>query len=170
MQNFKSINLIRSDIPKHFHDWLSNYECTTFKDLSTNKELKYEFNITEKLPPALIRFMFNADGTTTIVYTIGKNQTLGYLAAKHMCGYADDRINVNEVIENVDNFFELIDDLPNTIRIEHGREPTQYSVNYILYSPDQDTLSLTYYVNKKKLLIQGKPLTCYRAFKIALGA
>lgn len=126
---------------------------------------------------AIIDCHLRNDGTTTIQYKIGKNQQLGLEIAEFiknkLCTEEISSLNLaisgicqedfGVVLEEITNNSENEEIVIDTSNISGG---TLYKLHSKLYS---DNLNLSFYPNVKKLLIQGKPLSCYKVVAYALA-
>lgn len=119
---------------------------------------------------ATVDIFFNNTGTSTVQFKTGGNQQLGKLLAD--CLY--ETINPAEfenVNMSIDGFIEksispvlhCTEDEPHIELREHDRDANK--IIWKLISVEfQDELTVILHINTRRLQIQGRPLSCYRAF------
>lgn len=125
---------------------------------------------------AIIDCYLRNDGTTTIQYKIGKNQQLGLEIAEFiknkLC--TEEISSLNLAISGIckEDFEVVLEEIKNNLENEIVIDVSDilsgvlYKLHSKLYS---DNLNLSFYPNAKKLLIQGKPLSCYKVVAYALS-
>ncbi|NOT85348.1 MAG: hypothetical protein HOP02_11350 [Methylococcaceae bacterium] len=160
--SFKSLNLKQDLISQALKDY---HESITIRETKKEKFIEYEIELPDQ-NMALLQVYYNKDGTSTLSYKVGKNQSLSleiaeYLKEKCTVGgnITKPSLSINEVTD--DKFLLILDFLKEEcsasvsepIVIQHG---TQYKVT----GKQGDTLTFNLF-NTKKLQIQGKPLLLY---------
>ena len=123
---------------------------------------------------ATVDLFLNNNGTTTVHYKIGKNQELGLLLAEYLKGTIDpaEFETVNLVLtsifdDDVDLVFSGIDRQDFSVNEKSRRDS---SVCWEIISTQfSDRLVVTYHASTHKLQLQGRPLSCYKAFVYCLA-
>ena len=124
--------------------------------------------------PAMVNLFLNSNGTTTVQYKIGKNQKLGLSLAEYLKGTInpEELETVNLVLtsifdDDVDLAFSGIDDLNFSVEVKSSRNASV--CREIVSKHFSDRLVVTYHASTHKLQIQGRPLSCYKAFVYCLA-
>lgn len=169
-REFESLNieieeldeLIREYCVKNFKE---GFEISEIKQNPKNIT-QYTCNITYDSKKITLNFYKKGNGTVTIQYAVGKHQDISKEIAEYikLNGVKDDRKSVSPTVENIsEENFELLLEYINELNVENlENSPIPYGHKYKFKGiKSKDELTITYYNNKNKLLIQGKPLYIY---------
>jgi hypothetical protein len=169
--DFKELNLSQTRLRESVEEFWNLQDCTECKyhELSSRKT-RVEY--IQDNCDVMVDFLFRKNGTTTIQTKIGKSHDKGSQIALYLKQnlVEDDRKSVYITVKDIDgSTFELLleflqeanEDIDaSTIRLSSASEnEVQKAVR--ASSQYNDSLSLTHYRTKDKLLIQGKPLYTY---------
>lgn len=170
--DFKKLNIDRSLLRESVQSYWEINSCDqcVYSDRKPNcHRVTYIENDCE----VMVEFLFNKDGTTTIKTKVGKNQDVGKNLAVYLKNQlvSDSRQSVNFSIKNISE--EIFADLLTFLQ-ELNSEESQLAAVSVMALVDnavqksvkvstqyKDSLTLTHYRTKNKLLIQGKPLYAY---------
>jgi hypothetical protein len=178
MSEFKSLPLDRESIHPYVSEFVEQKSLRIDgSDIKTQDgvEKSHRYTIGKpQMQPAIIDFLCNGDGTTTVHYRIGKNQELGHELASFVKG----KINPNEFesIEMTLQHLSIEDVMPifNKFKSETYADDTkvfEYRLEIdsdillqirVTSSRHQDYLVLKYHKSAKSFQIQGKPLFVYK--------
>lgn len=173
MSDYKSLPLDQESISTYVANYvdLHGYRIDSLE--SKKNTDRYSIGKAQT-PSAIIDFLYNKDGTTTIHYKIGKNQDLGLELAKYIKG----QINPNEFesIEMTLQDIKFEDIEPLLIKLETEKYSDDSSVfkyeieqnTDILYQvrvtshKHKDCLVLKHHKTANSFQIQGRPLFVYK--------
>lgn len=170
---FSRMNLCRESLIDHVETFCKEngfgYE---FRDISSScKRLTFGKAGEE---PATVDLLLNDNGTTTVRYKQGKNRELGLLLAKYLKGTIDlaEFETVNLVLTSIfDREVELAFsgiDCQN-FSVEEKSNKNSSVCREIISKVFSDRLVVTYHASTHKLQLQGRPLSCYKAFVYCLA-
>ncbi|UOO77577.1 type II toxin-antitoxin system RnlA family toxin [Neisseria sp. Dent CA1/247] len=173
---FTKLNLDQSGIENCLSEFCSQHNMS-YKELP-NSGNQSRFEISKPGQElATIIFFFRNDGTTTIQHNQGKNPELSLQVAQYvkskLCNEAVKSLNLAIAGINQECFsaiYEEISKLSESNDICIQSSAINGGILYQLHSQQyQDRLNLSYYAESCKLLIQGKPLSCYKVVAYALS-
>ncbi|RZR08149.1 type II toxin-antitoxin system RnlA family toxin [Vibrio vulnificus] len=171
-RNYKNLNLDRSSIQTLVEQFISDraYTLESLGDMpGTQKGKRIIFGHAGK-NFATVDIFFIKDGTSTLKYLVGANQELG----KELVDYLYESINpaefeiVNLVLKgfNLELLEPVLDITSEEKHIdiqEHKKD--EYKIVWKIESKEyQDSIIVTLHTTTRTLQIQGRPLSCYRAF------
>lgn len=165
---FKDLNLDRSKLDGFIEEFLdlNNLKIYSRDKIGTKERLVFGKTCAE---PATVDIFYNKNGATTVRYSLGKNQPLGQKLAEFLASTIDpmEFEHVNMVIKGVRpaDFEVVLESVcEKDISIEEKMLQSgsvQWKLHSMLY---QDELTVTLHKTTYKLQIQGRPLSCYKAF------
>ncbi len=174
---FKNLNLDREQLENCLKQFCQSKQAELKLEESTSSKIVYKI-IKAGLEPARLVFHLKSNGTTTIQVSEGKNQQLNIEAAKyirlHLC--QNEVTDLNMSISDIDDLMiNLILDEIKAIKEKNNIIVNSKEINGgILYQLTSltfnDKLNFSFYPATKKLLIQGRPLSCYKVVAYALSA
>ncbi|MEX3072139.1 type II toxin-antitoxin system RnlA family toxin [Vibrio alginolyticus] len=171
-RNYKNLNLERAAIEELTNKMMEerNYTLESFDDVpGTQTGKRVVFGHAGK-NFATVNIFFIKDGTSTIQYLTGANRELG----KELADYLYESINpaefekVNLVLKGFIEgmllpVLEVTNEEAHIDINEHSRDKLKI-VWKILSKEYQDEITVTLHNTTRTLQIQGRPLSCYRAF------
>jgi hypothetical protein len=171
-RNYKNLNLDRSLIQGVTESFAEShqYAIESIGDMpGTQNGVRVVFGQAGN-PFATVNIFFNKDGTSTLQFATGANQQLGKLLVDQLY----DSINpaefeqVNLVLQGfieatITPVLELTSEQSHLVISESFRD-TNKVIWKIKSEEYQDELTITLHIKSRKLQIQGRPLSCYRAF------
>lgn len=173
---FKDLNLDREQLVDCLNQFCQEKQAhlELIEDTSSKKVYKI---IKPGIEPARLVFHFRNTGTTTIQISEGRNKELNYEVAEYikikLCQTEISSLNMS--ILGINNDFisivlEEIESIKEKNRITIETQKISGGVLYILKSLTyKDQLNLSFYEKANKLLIQGRPLSCYKVVVYALS-
>lgn len=173
--SFEQLILDRKSLQPTITEFCTSKSCKLEITDTDPQKLRYIITCAGQEPATIDCYLRN-DGTTTIQYKLGKNQQLGLEIAEFirnkLC--TEEISSLNLAISGINNedleiiLEEIKNNSENNITIDDSTVlgGTLYKLHSKLYN---DNLNLTFYHFKKKLLIQGKPLSCYKVVAYALA-
>lgn len=170
--DFKKLNIDRSLLKSSVQSYWDGNSCRQceYVELSSSK---HRVTYVENDCTVMVDLLFIKDGTTTLNTKVGKHQDVGENLATYLKDelVSDARQSVNFSIKNIDQeiftalltFLEELNvedsELATVSVIDCAEDTTKKSVK--VDTQYKDSLSLTHYRTRNKLLIQGKPLYAY---------
>jgi hypothetical protein len=173
-ENYKSLNLRREEIDRYVQEFV-NDNSLVLRSIELQGNNKKRIVIGRVgIEDATVDLFLNTNGTTTVQFKLGKNQTLGGNLAKHLY----ETINPDEFIsvhysltgiyeKDIEPIFEEL----TGYKDENGK--SEFSLIFeqneairklikIQSVVHNDTITVTHFKTTNKLTIQGRPLFCYR--------
>jgi hypothetical protein len=170
--DFKELNLDRARLQELVQEFWNLQNCTEcqYND-SLPKKTRVEY--IQDNCNVMVEFLFRTNGTTTIHTKLGKSQDKGSELAFYLKQnlVEDERRSVSITVKDIDQstFDLLLEFLEESADEDVGIAKIKLSsfiedeIQRAVKATSQynDSLSLTHYRTKNKLLIQGKPLYTY---------
>ncbi|MBK8263868.1 MAG: type II toxin-antitoxin system RnlA family toxin [Nannocystis sp.] len=117
---------------------------------------------------ALLHFFYNANGTTSINYKVGKHQDISEMVARYIAdvGVTNPEKSFSLSLrgrsqDDVDLLIEYLKTEVGASLLDTVSVPVPYHTAYRLKSVQNDVITIKYFVNGT-LQLQGKPLLLYR--------
>jgi hypothetical protein len=174
---YKGLNLNRAIIEELTNSCikLNGFVLDKFEAMpGAHKGVRIIFGVTGQ-EFATVDILFSKDGRSTVQYKTGKNPKVGKVLADSFFESIDptELEQVNMVVKGLTRQ-TVSDVLEMTAGLEHIEvnvdtdEPNKvvWKVSSAEY---QDSLTVTLHVNTRNLQIQGRPLSCYKAFVFELS-
>lgn len=172
--DYKGLNIDRARISEYVNEYIRKDDLTLvkFNDLNGGKAKRVVLR-KDGEKDCTVDLLFTVKGTTTIHYLQGQNRDLG----ENFAQYLYEAIDSNELenvslslrnmkADDVDVVMATLEDSVDddgTVEFEVGNTDTEsqkcFKVTSVRY---QDSLTITHYKTTECLLIQGKPLYCYK--------
>lgn len=165
VSDYARLNLDRDSIDGIIDEFMKQHGFCYENKVSDNK-CRIEFGKTGE-PSSTVVLHFCNDGTTTIQYKLGKNTRLGLLLAQTIKDsiHPDACVAVNLALKSVfkDNLDLVLSEI-NEENFAIDKTETNNNIKYIITSKKyHDSITITYF-STRTLLIQGRPLSSYKAF------
>lgn len=174
---FKDLNLDREQLESCLRQFCQSRQATPeLVDNESSSKIIYKI-IKAGIEPARIVFHLKTNGTTTIQVTEGKNKELNIEVAEyirsHLCQNEISSLNMSISGIN-DSIIDLILDEIESIRekndvIVESKQIDGGTLYQLKSSTFNDQLNISFYPSKNRLLIQGRPLSCYKIVAYALS-
>lgn len=173
--SYKSLNLDRNKIIKKVKEFCSlhyrNFDVSNITDINDSlKRLFIEINDEN----FYIDFHYNSDGTTTINITSGTFNDKKELIAKSLkkeCIISRKKnrqltVNINEdLLKSLIKFIESIDGTQLLKKSKNGNN----SILYKFKGKHKDKITINFYCEGNKILIQGKPLKLFHEIVVFIN-
>jgi hypothetical protein len=179
--SFKGLNIDREFINSHVSDFVSQNELVLVSNNIVDGGLKQRLLFRQDdANDTLIELLFKVNGTTTIHYKLGKNQKQGESFAQYLYKTIDasefESVNFslrNLCADDVDSVIETLSECLSDngaaefkIEVEDVEIQKCFRISSVHF---QDSLVVTHYKTTDCLLIQGRPLYCYRKLTYLLA-
>lgn len=171
-RNYKNLNIERENVDGLIRQFAenSNLHIESIHPLPGGKNGVRVIFGSPGTPFAMVNIYFNKDGTSTVQHSTGSNHELGKL----LSDFLYDSINpaeferVNMVLEGFNEgiltpVLELTTQESHIDLLIHSQDEAKviWKLNSRVH---QDELTVTIHKTTRRLQIQGRPLSCYRAF------
>ena len=167
-RSFKDLNLDRSKLDGFVEEFLAdnNLKKESFTDNGARRRIIFgELGA----PLATVELIYNNSGSTTVHYKLGKNQPLGQKLAEFLANTIDpmefERVDMlidGAILSEIKVVLESVAE--KNIEIDERTLPSGsilWKLRSVVY---QDELTVTFHKASHKLQVQGRPLSCYKAF------
>ncbi len=173
---FKDLNLDRAQLQICLNEFCQDRQYKL--ELIDDNPSKIIFKLIRAgVEPGRIVFHLRTNGTTTIQVSEGKNKELNTEVAKYVKSKLcqNEISSLNMAILGIDDdiikiILEEVDAIKEKNNIEIKSEKINGGILYKLESLSfNDKLNISFYPSTNKLLIQGRPLSCYKVVVYALS-
>lgn len=173
---FKDLNLDREQLESCLKQFCQSRQATPA--LVENKLSKIVYKIIKAgIEPARIVFHLKTNGTTTIQVSEGKNKELNIEVAEyirlHLCQNEISSLNMSISGINASIIDLILDEIKSIREKNNVIVESKQIAGGMLYQLKSLTfnnqLNISFYPSNNRLLIQGRPLSCYKIVAYALS-
>ncbi|CAM7025148.1 type II toxin-antitoxin system RnlA family toxin [Morganella morganii] len=177
VRNYRNLNLVRANIETECRQFIQTktYTVQSIGPMPGQRPgLRVRFAKTGE-SFATVDIFYNSDGSSTVQYRTGANQSLGKELADHLFETINpaEFEHVNMVVEGFveDTLIPILELSAEETHIEYREHfRNAHSIVWKITSTTyQDELAVTLHTTTGKLQIQGRPLSCYRVFTFNLA-